>query len=129
MKGTLPKRIQCKACPWRKDVVPERDIPGGYCAKKHANLRGTVNQGLRSLVGGTPAMACHESPPGKEIPCIGWLDYELGPGNNIGLRIRAMHGQLPQYEVVGEQHETFEDTLPKSKGRRRYKRRTPGGVG
>jgi len=35
----MKARRQCKACPWRKDVVPERDIPGGYCEVKHANLK------------------------------------------------------------------------------------------
>lgn len=41
------KRIQCKACPWRKDVVPERDIPGGYSKERHRNLKDTIAQTRR----------------------------------------------------------------------------------
>lgn len=107
---------QCKACPWRKDVVPDRDIPGGYCASKHAALSSTVAKpGELNLSGTLRMMACHESPVGKETPCVGWLVNQLGPGNNIGLRLMVMRD--PRYhdlETVGEQHETLEDTLPES---------------
>lgn len=58
-------------------------------------------------------MACHETPVGKELPCIGWLDNQLGAGNNIGLRLAAIQGDIDvNYEIDGEQHERFEDTLP-----------------
>lgn len=107
---------QCKACPWRKDVVPDRDIPGGYCAARHANLKDTVAvPGELRLSGVLRMMACHESMPGKEVPCVGWLVHQLGPGNNIALRIQAMRDErYRDLEVFGEQHETFEDTLPES---------------
>lgn len=57
-------------------------------------------------------MACHETPPGAEKPCVGWLHHQLGRGNNFGLRLRYMRGDFGEIEVVGEQHPTFEDTLP-----------------
>ncbi len=58
-------------------------------------------------------MSCHERPPGKEVPCVGWLVNQLGPGNNIGLRLRMMRCENLQDVVLdGEQHATFEDTLP-----------------
>lgn len=110
-------RKQCKACPWRKDVDPH-DIPNGYCETKHANLKSTIapqdvmsqlseNRGLR-------IMACHESPIGREKPCVGWLDNQLGVGNNIPLRIAASTGRIDtDYELVGDQHATLEETLPK----------------
>lgn len=57
-------------------------------------------------------MACHESPVGKETYCVGWLMNQLGPGNNIPLRIQMMKYDLSGVELHGEQHKTFEDTLP-----------------
>lgn len=106
-------RRQCKKCPWRVDVDPH-EIPNGYCPAKHANLRATIASGIQ--LGGTlRIMACHESKPGKELPCVGWLAHQLGPGNNILLRIRAMRDRsLTDFELVGEQHERFEDTLPEA---------------
>jgi Family of unknown function (DUF6283) len=107
-------RKQCKKCPWRKDVNP-RDIPNGYCERKHAALGpatiaepGALNLGARLGI-----MACHESPVGREVPCVGWLMHQLGPGNNIALRLAVHSGRIDaDVETVGEQHETFEDTLP-----------------
>jgi hypothetical protein len=108
-------RRQCAKCPWRKDVDPN-DIPNGYCATKHANLKNTIAHPDVINVGMLRMMACHESKPGKEVACVGWLANQLGPGNNIGLRIKAMRDRtLTDFELVGEQHETFEDTLPEGR--------------
>lgn len=107
-KLTKPRK-QCAKCPWRVDVDPH-DIPGGYCETKHANLADTC--GTR-IGGQLRVMACHETAKGKELPCVGWLVNQLGPGNNLALRMRAMSGQIDTNVVtVGEQHERFEDTLP-----------------
>lgn len=58
-------------------------------------------------------LACHEFPPGKEKPCVGWLVHQLGPGNNLGLRLRVMAGSVDANVcTVGPQHGCFEDTLP-----------------
>jgi hypothetical protein len=100
-------------------VEPAKDIPGGYCAKKHANLKDTIAKpgDLSAALGGSiRVMACHETTGGKEAPCVGWLVNQLGAGNNIALRI--MVAGDPRYhgwcclQTVGEQHERFEDTLP-----------------
>ena len=109
----MTPRRQCAKCPWRADVDPY-DIPDGYCETKHANLASTIAKDpLRSLNGPLRIMACHESTPGNGIPCAGWLMNQLGPGNNIGLRLAVAHGRLDaDVELVGEQHERFEDTLP-----------------
>lgn len=112
-------RRQCARCPWKKGVDP-RDIPGEYCEAKHAALKDTIAtpgtmaiaEGLRG--GALRMMACHETPPGRELACVGWLVNQLGPGNNIGLRLRVMTGALDaDVETVGPQHAQFEDTLPK----------------
>ena len=110
----MSKRRQCKKCPWRKDVNPH-DIPNGYCETKHANLSNTIAEPGALPVPGEAmhAMACHESTGGKEKHCIGWLDNQLNEGNNIALRLRVAFGHInANYELVGEQHATLEDTLP-----------------
>lgn len=102
---------QCPTCPWRVGVDPERDIPNGYSVELHESLRGTISEGLVSLRA-SRAMACHYSKPGKEFACAGWLHNQIGPGNNIGVRIAVAAGRLPVPEVDGPQHEHFDDTLP-----------------
>jgi len=56
------------------------------------------------------AMACHYSKPHDEVPCVGWLAHQVGPSNNLALRLIMLRNPV---EIVldGEQHETFEDTL------------------
>lgn len=108
---------QCRHCPWRKDVVPDRDIPGGYCPTKHANLAGTIAEPGALNIGATlPMMACHETTGGNEEPCVGWLANQLGHGNNIALRLWAIRNLMQPLKLVGEQHERFEDTLPDTEG-------------
>ena len=109
----MKKQKQCKSCPWRTDCEPERDIPNGYSCDLHAGLKSTIAEpGSFRPSSGLRAMACHYSPVGRERACAGWLHNQLGVGNNIGVRLAVMSGKLPVPEVVGEQHETFEDTLP-----------------
>jgi len=58
-------------------------------------------------------MACHETTSGNELPCVGWLNNQIGVGNNLGLRIACMAGRIDaDVETIGLQHETFKDTLP-----------------
>lgn len=106
---------QCKACPWRKDVNPH-DIPDGYSPERHKALADTIAKpaDISGIVSGQPmrAMACHESNPGAEVPCVGWMAHQLGPGNNLALRLWASRQPRLELKLVGEQHETFEDTLP-----------------
>lgn len=105
-------RKQCKKCPWRKDVDPN-DIPNGYCSTKHAALDRTIARPGELRPGPAAMMACHETPVGKEQPCVGWLVNQIGPGNNLALRLRVITGQVDgDVETVGEQHRTFEETLP-----------------
>lgn len=106
-------RKQCKACPWKKSTNPRTDIPGGYCEIKHRDLRRTVAMPGAVVVDSIRMMACHEFAPGHEKPCVGWLDNQLGHGNNIGLRLMASRDpELYDYEIDGEQHACLEDTLP-----------------
>ncbi len=109
----MATRKQCQKCPWRVDVDPT-EIPNGYCEAKHAALKDTIAKpGVVRLGGPLRIMACHESKPRKQFACVGWLANQLGPGNNIGLRMAAIRDRsLTDFELVGEQHKRFEDTLP-----------------
>lgn len=105
-------RNQCKKCPWKKSTNPF-DIPDGYCPTKHANLKETI--ATPGTLNHAKMMACHEFPEGKEKVCLGWLHHQLGPGNNLRLRLAAANGQFKEDlkgKLIGEQHERFEDTLP-----------------
>lgn len=107
-------RRQCAKCPWKFEVDPH-DIPGGYCVEKHEDLSSTIAEPARVPIHGSPLrmMACHETAGGKELPCVGWLDNQLGVGNNIALRLAVSDGRIDaNIETVGPQHQRFEDTLP-----------------
>jgi len=113
---------QCKSCPWKVATVPDRDIPNGYSVRLHESLRCSIRSGLDSLFGGPlRAMACHYSKPGKEFACAGWLHNQFGVGNNIGVRLAIATRKLPVPKVDGDQHESFEDTLPKKPKKTRRK--------
>jgi len=103
---------QCKSCPWRVGCEPADDIPG-YSEELHRKLTCTIaGDPIASLFKRTAVMACHYSKEGEEIPCAGWLENQIGAGNNIGMRLAVMRGHLPVPRTDGPQHETFEDTLP-----------------
>lgn len=109
----LKRVVQCAHCPWRKDVDP-RDIPNGYSEAKHAALSCTIAKpgdvsGIYS--DRQQVMACHET---HDAHCIGWLSHQIGAGNNIALRIQMMACENARHvRTVGEQHETFAETLPR----------------
>lgn len=109
MGWKLKRTMQCKKCPWRVDTNP-RDIPNGYCEKKHRALESTIAKPEDGFFGPATVMACHET---HDAHCIGWLVNQVGPGNNIGLRMRMMTcDNAASIKLRGEQHEVFEDTLP-----------------
>lgn len=108
MTWKLKRTAQCSKCPWWVETDPY-DIPNGYDVEKHRALKGTIAK-PGSLQDTGRAMACHET---DEAHCIGWLVNQLGPGNNIGLRMRMFTCEnAKKIRLRGEQHETFEDTLP-----------------
>ena len=113
-KQRLTIEKQCAKCPWKKSTDPHA-IPHGYSVTSHKKLKRTIAEpGLCSFGGERRVMACHESEVGAESYCIGWLHHQLGEGNNIPLRFKMLDYDLSRVETVGEQHETFEDTLPDS---------------
>ena len=112
----LNQTKQCKTCPWIKGNDPF-NIPNGYSCELHKSLRKTIadkNNPLSSMGNELVNMACHYSKEGEENHCIGWLHNQLTTGNNIGLRIQMRNCEnLNEIELIGEQHENFDDTLPK----------------
>lgn len=110
--ATIKTVKQCKSCPWRVNCDPTKDIPNGYSSDMHKDLAGTINSGMASISDTLKIMACHYSPVGKEFPCAGWLNNQLGDGNNIGARIAVARNELPMPEIDGMQHQRFEDTIP-----------------
>ena len=107
---TKPRR-QCRKCPWKVGTNPHA-IPD-YDQQLHEALKAKTIAEPGDFRGAPRLMACHETRDGAELPCIGWLYNQLTVGNNIALRLRAMHGDIDtNFKIVGPQHETFEDTLP-----------------
>lgn len=111
MKKKLSREKQCAKCPWKKSVDPN-NIPNGYDIEKHRALQSTIaEEGVYNQLSNTESihvMSCHEE---HEAYCIGWLMNQLGSGNNIALRIKMLDYDLSRVEAIGEQHETFEDTI------------------
>jgi len=109
----LGRDTQCAKCPWKVSTDPNK-IPNGYSVKRHKKLKGTIAEpgSFAGLACPAKAMACHESVKGKETYCIGWLAHQMGPGNNIGLRMKMLDYDLSGVKLDGEQHQRFEDTLP-----------------
>lgn len=100
---------QCKSCPWIKGNKNE-DIPN-YDAKLHKKLIGTI-QGLDINREFFRIMACHLSESGDEQTCVGWMHNQLGKGNNLALRIRALSEDWDHnYSLAGEQVDNFDETF------------------
>ncbi|MCY7346291.1 MAG: DUF6283 family protein [Pyrinomonadaceae bacterium] len=112
MLGNSNGRGQCAKCPWLKRVDP-RDIPNGYSEEKHRALRSTIaDAGDLSALASNEirVMACHET---HKTHCIGWLANQNGDGNNIALRLDMLScANADKIRLLGEQHKSFEDTLP-----------------
>ena len=111
---TKPRK-QCKKCPWKKGANPH-EIPNGYSLDKHRALRCTIapEGDVATLFDPLHQMGCHEYPSEAKVPCVGWIVHQLGPGNNLALRLRVALGRFDaNVQTVGPQHKRFEDTLPR----------------
>jgi hypothetical protein len=114
MKSTfeLPRTKQCSGCPWRKSIDPA-SIPYGFNHETHKKLVDHRPAEGVFHVTELHAMACHHSNDMDNMYCIGWLENQLGEGNNIPLRIRMRNcTNLNEIETYGEQRERFEDVKP-----------------
>lgn len=115
-------RKQCAKCPWKVGSNPH-EIPNGYGEDKHRALSATIAEPGALRPDGLRIMACHDTPVGAELPCVGWMAHQLGPGNNIALRVSVAFGRIDgNVRTVGPQHERFEDTLPATRASARTPR-------
>jgi hypothetical protein len=112
-KWKLGRLNQCAKCPWKVSTDPF-EIPDGYGVDLHASLANTIAEpGAYRPNKAMHIFACHESPLEQPAHCIGWLMNQLGPGNNIGLRLSMRNCENIQHvKLDGPQHACFEDTLP-----------------
>lgn len=113
-KWKLKRLKQCDKCPWKVSTDPF-DIPNGYDPETHAELKSTIAvEG--SLQGPGKAMSCHEHSDSEKVHCVGWINHQLGAGNNIALRMQMMScDNIMSMKVVGDQHQSLEETLPQNK--------------
>ena len=113
MKKKLKRTKQCPKCPWKQSTDPY-EIPN-YIVDRHFGLDNTIAEtvDLSEVGGPLHVMSCHEHESGENVYCVGWLMNQLGPGNNIPLRLQMMEYDLKGVELDGPQHDTFIDTLPK----------------
>lgn len=102
---------QCKTCPWRAGARVA-DIPR-YERAKHERLRDTIAEpgSLAGLGRGLKVMACHYSTEETPSPCAGWLNHQIGEGNNLALRLAAMSDARMRPEVDGPQRRSLAATL------------------
>lgn len=111
MGWKLKRLRQCEKCPWKVSTDPH-EISDGYSEELHRGLACTIAI-PGSLHSTGRVMACHEHAASEEVHCIGWLMNQLGPGNNIALRLQMRDCEnIKAVKLDGPQHETFEDTLP-----------------
>lgn len=115
MSWELKYPRQCVTCPWRVDSHTD-NIPN-YERELHEKLDNTIaSQDVFAQLSDRSCekrvMACHYQQHGEQRYCIGWLMNQIGPGNNIGMRLRMLDCQnSDEIELRGEQHENFEDTF------------------
>lgn len=104
----LQRTEQCAKCPWKAGSNPNK-IPNGYNRRKHEALECTIAKEAGFTAGPLRVMGCHED---HEAHCIGWLVNQLGPGNNISLRLSIRRCEnIREVKTHGKQHERFKDTL------------------
>lgn len=85
-------RQPCPSCPWRVDQ-DSRGIPG-FCMEKAEALARTSRRGEFGPELGDPQFACHQSRPGEEIVCAGWLAVEGHA--HPGARLNVALGHVPE---------------------------------
>ena len=100
---TPVRKKQCPNCPWK---VSTTAIPGGSCPNKDEKLDGFRQSG-QSFGGSLQMMQCHDTQDDEPKACTGWVIHELGPGNNMGLRLKALAGGFEDLETVGPQRRSI----------------------
>jgi hypothetical protein len=103
------------SCPWRVDQ-DARDITGFDIAKAEALAATCPDERGMGPDFGSTWFACHQSSPGREIVCAGWL-ARAGRAHP-GVRIAVMEGRVPiqALDVAAgwpPLHQTYQEVLAK----------------
>lgn len=102
-------RVQCRLCPWKKSTRGQ--IPNGFARDVHDLIR-SMSTPMAALHQTELMMQCHETSDAEPLPCVGWMVHQLGPGNDLVLRMKMIAGHYDgDLRTVGPQHERFEDIL------------------
>lgn len=110
-------RRPCPTCPWRVDRDAST-IPGFSLEKAERLDRTCPNDHGRGSGPnfGDPVFACHQSRPGEEVVCAGWLAVFGGLHPNMRLAVcqgRIDPAALSPGEGWPELHQTFEEFIEK----------------
>lgn len=87
-------RRPCPSCPWRVDQ--DAQVIPGFVLDLAEDLAGTcasTRPNHESVPLGEPMFGCHQSRPGEEFVCAGWLAVE-GSGH-LSARFSVMNGTMP----------------------------------
>lgn len=105
--SVTPPRLQCASCPWKLSINPDA-LPANYGhVDRDAVVRASAEPGSFRRPEGPP-IGCHVVRPGPVLPCVGWLVQQLGPGNNLALRMKVIAGVVDDtVETVGPQRATL----------------------
>lgn len=77
--------------------------------RNYADQRLYISREIERIADAFAAISASPSPPKADGP--GWQPIETG--NNIGLRLQMLSCEnIGHLQIDGEQHATFEDTLP-----------------
>lgn len=97
------------------------DIPDGFNYETHRRLGADIQRTATRLGSNMELhmMACHDTPANtpREKPCIGWIANQMGPGNNIVLRLRAISDpKFGDIRTIGKQRTSYAEILPRAHG-------------
>ena len=107
--SATPVRKPCPSCPWRVDQTA-RAIPG-FSLDLAESLDRTCSGEF-----GAPVFACHQSRPGGEFPCAGWL--AIHGHDSIAVRLMVLQGRVPPEALESgadwpELHGFFDEVIAK----------------
>lgn len=108
------RRKPCPGCPWWQHAHAQ-DIPG-FELELAENLAGTC-EGKAQL--DEPMFACHQSEPGEEVVCSGWL--AVYGDDSFPARLARSQGRLPRERFAPNPawpalHDTYEQMMDKLRG-------------
>jgi hypothetical protein len=108
------RRKPCPGCPWWRHTHAQ-DIPG-FELELAEQLAGTC-EGKPQF--DEPMFACHQSMPGQEVVCSGWL--AVYGNDSVPARLARAQGRLPHEPFEPDPawpalHPSYEDMMDKLRG-------------